>query len=68
MVLKLIVVSSLFIAASPPVNVTVIEATNITLTLEWQPPLTPNGIIFAYMVGRYINCFHSILAHLMWSN
>ena len=44
----------LALASSPPQNVMVTAATSNTLTIQWQAPETPNGIIAAYRVSHNI--------------
>ena len=39
-----------FIVPSPPRNVTWIEIGNNLINISWAPPLTPNGVIIAYIV------------------
>ena len=38
---------------SPPTNLTISEATPTSLSIEWGPPLQPNGVILWYEV-RYV--------------
>ena len=38
---------------SPPTNLTIFEATPTSLSIEWGPPLQPNGVILWYEV-RYV--------------
>ena len=38
---------------SPPANLTIVETTPTSLSIEWGPPLQPNGIILSYLL-RYI--------------
>ena len=40
-----------YTAASPPVNLTVVNVTSTNLTLQWEPPMLPHGIITAYRVS-----------------
>ena len=44
----------LVLASSPPQNVMVTAATSNTLTVQWQAPETPNGIIITYRVRHSI--------------
>ena len=36
---------------SSPLNLTVTNKTSTSLTAEWSPPLTPNGVILSYQVS-----------------
>ena len=44
-------------ASSPPLNPSVraMDTTTVTVTLQWEPPRMPNGIISAFLVKH--NCF-----------
>ena len=35
---------------SPPANLTIVETTPTSLSIEWGPPLQPNGIILTYLL------------------
>ena len=39
------------IAPSSPLNLTITNKTSTSLTVEWSPPLTLNGIILSYQVS-----------------
>ena len=41
-------------AASPPLNLDITNITSTSLTLEWEPPLTPNGLITSYRVKELL--------------
>ena len=36
---------------SSPLNITITNKTSTSLTVEWSPPLTPNGVILSYQVS-----------------
>ena len=36
---------------SSPLNLTITNKTSTSLTVEWSPPLTPNGVILSYQVS-----------------
>ena len=42
---------SLCVVPSVPSNLTVSESTPTSLSLEWGPPLQPNGVILSYEVS-----------------
>ena len=44
------ILSLLCVVPSPPTNVTVSETTPTSLSIEWGPPLQPNGVILWYEV------------------
>ena len=41
---------SFYSAPSAPVNVVIYNTTSTSITVTWQPPITPNGIVRLYRI------------------
>ena len=52
---------SFFVASSPPQNVRITATASNTLSVQWEAPMTPNGIILAYRVCIKLLLLHYIL-------
>ena len=50
-ILYYIVYNAYPIDPSSPLNLTITNKTSTSLTVEWSPPLTPNGVILSYQVS-----------------
>ena len=49
---------SSLIASSPPQNVRITATASNTLSVQWEAPMTPNGIIAAYRVCIKLSLLH----------